>query len=66
MRDDGVLAAFLSEPSLEAWRKQTAISSEEESASKRIERVEEMGIPSDLEDKLACVGCLMAWCTTFR
>lgn len=51
---DGVLSAFISEPSLEHWRKNSAgISLEEESASKRIDRVEEMGIPSDLEEKMS-------------
>ena len=53
IKDDGVLAVFLSEPSFENWRKQSAISLEEESASRRVDRVEEMSIPSDLEDKLA-------------
>ncbi|RDX48205.1 hypothetical protein OH76DRAFT_1405121 [Lentinus brumalis] len=55
IKDDPVLQSFLTEPSLEEWRKHTAISYEEESASKRIDRVEEMAIPSDLEDKLAVV-----------
>ncbi|KAI0644230.1 hypothetical protein C8Q79DRAFT_134931 [Trametes meyenii] len=55
IKDDGVLAAFLTEPSFEEWRKHTAISYEEESASKRVDRVEEMSIPSDLDDKLAVV-----------
>ncbi|KAI0774781.1 hypothetical protein BD413DRAFT_536392 [Trametes elegans] len=55
IKEDGVLAAFLTEPSFEEWRKHTAISYEEESASKRVDRVEEMAIPSDLEDKLAVV-----------
>ena len=50
-----MLQSFLTEPSLEEWRKHTAISYEEESASKRVERFEEMAIPSDLEDKLAYV-----------
>ena len=53
IKDDGLLAVFLTEPSLEAWRKHASISVEEESASKRVDRVEEMGIPSDLEEKLA-------------
>lgn len=53
-----MLQSFLTEPSLEEWRKHTAISYEEESASKRVDRVEEMAIPSDLEDKLACVTVL--------
>ncbi|KAF8906314.1 MVP1 domain-containing protein [Gymnopilus junonius] len=55
IKEDGVLAVFLSEPSLETWRKQSAITLEEESASRRVDRVEEMGIPSDLEDKLATI-----------
>ncbi|KAI0629122.1 hypothetical protein C8Q77DRAFT_1236453 [Trametes polyzona] len=55
IKDDGVLASFLTEPSFEEWRKHTAISYEEESASKRVDRVEEMSIPSDLDDKLAVV-----------
>ncbi|PPQ73571.1 hypothetical protein CVT26_010372 [Gymnopilus dilepis] len=55
IKDDGVLAVFLSEPSFETWRKQSAISLEEESASRRVDRVEEMSIPSDLEDKLATI-----------
>ena len=53
VKDDGVLAMFLSEPSFESWRKHSPISLEEESASKRVDRIEEMTIPSDLEDKLA-------------
>lgn len=52
IKEDGVLAVFLTEPSFENWRKHNAILYEEESASKRIERVEEMAIPSDLEAKL--------------
>jgi len=44
---------FLTEPSFESWRKHSPISLEEESASKRVDRIEEMTIPSDLEDKLA-------------
>ncbi|KAI0731335.1 hypothetical protein C8Q76DRAFT_718528 [Earliella scabrosa] len=55
IKEDPVLQSFLTEPSLEEWRKHTAISYEEESASKRVDRVEEMAIPSDLEDKLAVV-----------
>ncbi|KAF4611281.1 hypothetical protein D9613_007057 [Agrocybe pediades] len=55
IKDDGVLGVFLSEQSFEAWRKNTAVSLEEESASKRVDRIEEMTIPSDLEDKLAVV-----------
>lgn len=55
IKDDGLLSVFLTEPSFEQWRKQAAITTEEESANKRVDRVEEMAIPSDLEDKLACV-----------
>jgi len=53
IREDGLLAVFLTEPSLEAWRKHSSISLEEESSSKRIDRVQEMSIPSDLDDKTA-------------
>jgi sorting nexin-8 len=55
IKDDGLLAVFLTEPSFEAWRKHASISVEEESASKRVDRVEEMTIPSDLEEKLTIV-----------
>jgi len=52
IKEDALLGTFLAEPSFEQWRKHSSISLEEESASKRIDRVEEMTIPSDLEDKL--------------
>jgi sorting nexin-8 len=52
IKDDGFLAVFLTEPSLEQWRKHNAISLDEEAMSKRVDRVEEMSIPADLEDKL--------------
>lgn len=55
IKDDGLLAVFLTEPSFETWRKHASISVEEESASKRVDRVEEMAIPSDLEEKLMIV-----------
>ncbi|KAH8108346.1 hypothetical protein DFH11DRAFT_1634540 [Phellopilus nigrolimitatus] len=55
IKDDGLLAVFLTEPSLEQWRKHTVVSLDEESASKRVDRVEEMTIPSDLEEKLKVV-----------
>ncbi|GLB41904.1 putative protein with phoX homologous domain, present in p47phox and p40phox [Lyophyllum shimeji] len=55
IKDDGLLVVFLTEPSFETWRKHTPVSSDEESASKRVDRIEEMTIPSDLEDKLAIV-----------
>lgn len=55
IKDDGVLATFLSESSFENWRKHTAVSLEEESVSKRIDRIEEITVPSDLEEKLAYV-----------
>ena len=54
-----MLAVFLTEPSFEAWRKHTAISYEEESVSKRVDRLEEMSIPSDLEDKLKYASTLL-------
>jgi sorting nexin-8 len=56
MKDDGLLAVFLTEPSFEAWRKHSSITLEEESTSKRVDRIEEMSIPSDLEEKLAYVA----------
>ena len=52
IRDDDILFAFLTESSFEQWRKQTSIYLEEESVGKRIDKVEEMAIPSDLDDKL--------------
>lgn len=52
IKEDGLLSVFLSEPSFEEWRKHTPVSLDEESASKRIDHIEEMTIPSDLEDKL--------------
>ena len=52
IRDDGILTAFLTEGSFEQWRKHTSINLDEESTGKRIDRVEEMAIPSDLDDKL--------------
>ncbi|KAI9433431.1 hypothetical protein BJY52DRAFT_1198651 [Lactarius psammicola] len=55
IKEDALLGSFLAEPSFEQWRKHSSISLEEESASKRIDRVEEMTIPSDLEDKLGHV-----------
>ncbi|KAJ6518817.1 hypothetical protein C8R45DRAFT_806412 [Mycena sanguinolenta] len=53
MKEDALLAAFLTEPSFETWRKNTPISLDEESVSKRVDRNEEMTIPSDLQEKLA-------------
>jgi sorting nexin-8 len=53
IKDDGLLAVFLTEPSLEAWRKHSSVSLEEESHNKKVDRVEEMSIPSDLEEKLS-------------
>ncbi|KAG1880479.1 hypothetical protein C8R48DRAFT_752252 [Suillus tomentosus] len=55
IKEDGLLATFLSEPSFENWRKHTAVSLEEESVSKHVDRIEEITVPSDLEDKLAFV-----------
>lgn len=53
IKEDGLLSTFLTEASFEMWRKHNAIALEEESTSKRIDRIEEMSIPSDLEEKLA-------------
>ncbi|KAG6854267.1 hypothetical protein C0991_008960 [Blastosporella zonata] len=55
IKDDGLLTVFLTEPSFETWRKHTSVSLDEESVSKRVDRIEEMTIPSDLEDKLATI-----------
>jgi sorting nexin-8 len=52
IKEDGLLAVFLTEPSFEAWRKHSSVSLEEESYNKKVDRVEEMSIPSDLEEKL--------------
>ncbi|TFK53402.1 hypothetical protein OE88DRAFT_1806360 [Heliocybe sulcata] len=52
IKDDGLLTIFLTEPSFETWRKQASISLDEESASKRVDKAEEMAIPSDLDEKL--------------
>lgn len=52
IRGDGILAAFLTESSFEQWRKHTSVTLDEESSGKRIDPVEEMAIPSDLDDKL--------------
>ena len=53
IKEDGLLAVFLSEPDFESWRRHTSISLDEESTAKRVESVQEMSIPSDLEAKLA-------------
>lgn len=53
IKEDGLLSTFLTESSFEMWRKNNAVSLEEESTSKRVDRIEEMSIPSDLEEKLA-------------
>ncbi|KAH8996138.1 hypothetical protein EDB86DRAFT_2850984 [Lactarius hatsudake] len=55
IKEDALLGSFLAEPSFEQWRRHSSISLEEESVSKRIDRVEEMTIPSDLGDKLGHV-----------
>ncbi|KIJ55199.1 hypothetical protein M422DRAFT_151099 [Sphaerobolus stellatus SS14] len=60
IKEDGLLSAFLTEPAFEEWRKHTSVTLEEESASKRIDRVEEMTIPSDLDDKLNLVRSKLA------
>ncbi|KAJ1307091.1 hypothetical protein OPQ81_001209 [Rhizoctonia solani] len=55
LSQDGLLSTFLTEPHLEVWRKQNSISLEEESLSKRVERMEEMSVPGDCSEKLAAV-----------
>ncbi|KIY63578.1 hypothetical protein CYLTODRAFT_359731 [Cylindrobasidium torrendii FP15055 ss-10] len=55
IKEDAVLSTFLTVPSLEDWRKVTSVTLDEESAGKHIDKVEEMAIPSDLEDKIATV-----------
>ena len=44
---------FLTDPSFEIWRKNNPVSLDEESTSKRVDKIEEMTIPSDLEEKIA-------------
>ncbi|PFH50265.1 hypothetical protein AMATHDRAFT_145640 [Amanita thiersii Skay4041] len=55
MKEDGLLAIFLTEPAFETWKKNNMVSLEEESASKRVDKIEEMTVPSDLEEKIAVV-----------
>ena len=55
LKDDGVLSVFLTEPDFDGWKRRTTISYDEEALTKRIDRMEEMSIPSDLEEKLAYV-----------
>ncbi|KIY49960.1 hypothetical protein FISHEDRAFT_57853 [Fistulina hepatica ATCC 64428] len=55
IKEDGLLAVFLTVSSFEEWRKTASISLEEESTTKRVDHLEEMAIPSDLEDKLLSV-----------
>jgi sorting nexin-8 len=52
IKDDGLLHSFLTEPSFEAWRKSHTVALDEESSSKRLDRIEEMSIPADLEERL--------------
>lgn len=52
LREDGLLTVFLTETSLEAWRKHTSISLEEESSTRFVDRVDEMRIPSDLDNRI--------------
>ncbi|TFK29642.1 MVP1 domain-containing protein [Coprinopsis marcescibilis] len=55
IKDDGILAAFLTEISFETWRKNSSISLDEESVSKKVDKVEEMSIPSDFDEKVASI-----------
>jgi len=52
IKDDGLLSVFLTEPAFDTWKKTHSVSLDEESVSKRLDRTEEMSIPSDLEEKL--------------
>lgn len=53
LKHDGLLAAFLTEPSdLSAWRKSHPYNLTEESASRSLTPQEEQSIPKDLETKL--------------
>jgi len=56
IKEDALLNVFLTEPAFDEWRKRTSVSLDEESASKRVDRSEEMSIPSDFEDKIAYVA----------
>lgn len=52
-RDDGAVNVFLTETNFEAWRKRVKVSTDEESASKKLSHAQEMGIPADLDQKLS-------------
>ena len=52
IRDDGAVNVFLTEPAFEAWRKRNKVSTEEESTTKRLNSAQELGVPSDLDEKL--------------
>ncbi|KAL7421347.1 Sorting nexin mvp1 [Cryptotrichosporon argae] len=52
LQGDGALNVFMTEPNFEAWRKRVKVSTDEESASKKLSPAEELGIPADLEAKL--------------
>lgn len=53
IKSDGVLSVFLSEPDFDTWKRRTTLSYEEEATTKRVDPIDEMSIPSDLEEKLA-------------
>jgi sorting nexin-8 len=53
IKDDGVLSVFLTEPDFDGWKRRTIVSYDEESTTKRVDPVDEMSIPSNLEEKLA-------------
>ncbi|KAF8315365.1 hypothetical protein DL93DRAFT_2166737 [Clavulina sp. PMI_390] len=55
LRDDGLLNVFMTEPNLEAWRRHSSISLEEEASHKKVGSNEEMSIPRDLEDRFSLV-----------
>lgn len=66
IKDDAVLTVFLTVPSLEEWRKNTSVSLDEESTNKHIDKLEEMTIPSDLEDKIAYVFTVSSYLVISR
>lgn len=53
IKDDGVLSVFLTETDFEGWKRRTPVSYDEEAMTKRVDPVDEMSIPSNLEEKLA-------------
>ena len=63
IKDNPVLQSFLTEPFLGEWRKHCSISYEEGSTGNRVDHIEEIAIPSNLEGKLAYVSCPPEYCS---